>query len=105
MSAPFKKLTESQMERLALLLEELGEAQHAIGKIIRHGYESSHPQTCITNTVMLESELGDVIYSIKLMIENGDINKDRVEEAIKSKQNRVKKYLHFSHKYPMLDLF
>ena len=38
-----KILTLSRLERLALLLEELGEAQQVIGKILRHGYDSRHP--------------------------------------------------------------
>ena len=36
----FNKLSAAEAERLALLLEELGEAQQAIGKILRHGYEN-----------------------------------------------------------------
>ena len=39
----FNQLTPAEAERLALLLEELGEAQQAIGKILRHGYASTHP--------------------------------------------------------------
>lgn len=38
MSQPFNQLTNAQAERLHILLEELGEAQQAIGKILRHGY-------------------------------------------------------------------
>ncbi len=47
----FNGLTDAQAERLALLLEELGEAQQAIGKILRHGYESMSPfdETKTTN--------------------------------------------------------
>lgn len=39
----FNGLTPAEAERLALLSEELGEAQQAIGKILRHGYDSSNP--------------------------------------------------------------
>ena len=39
----FNKLTAAQTERLAILSEELGEAQQAIGKIMRHGYDSCNP--------------------------------------------------------------
>jgi hypothetical protein len=35
----FNSLTPAELERLSLLLEELGEAQQAIGKILRHGYK------------------------------------------------------------------
>jgi hypothetical protein len=40
MTVNFNGLAPAETERLALLLEELGEAQQAIGKILRHGYES-----------------------------------------------------------------
>lgn len=46
MSKFSNKLNDAQSERLALLLEELGEAQQAIGKILRHGYQSrTEPNT------------------------------------------------------------
>lgn len=38
MDEPFNDLSNAELERLALLLEELGEAQQVIGKILRHGY-------------------------------------------------------------------
>ena len=36
-------LNDAEAERLAILLEEFGEAQQAVGKILRHGYESYDP--------------------------------------------------------------
>lgn len=36
----FNQLSPAEAERLALLSEELGEAQQAIGKILRHGQPS-----------------------------------------------------------------
>lgn len=44
MNTPFSNdLTPAQAERLAILAEECGEVVQAIGKILRHGYESCHP--------------------------------------------------------------
>ena len=37
----FNKLSDAETERLAILAEEMGEAQQAIGKIIRHARELS----------------------------------------------------------------
>ena len=45
----FNQLSDAQLERLYILSEELGEAQQAVGKILRHGYDSKHPETGITN--------------------------------------------------------
>lgn len=42
---PFNELNPAQVELLALLAEEMGEAIQAIGKVLRHGYESYHPVT------------------------------------------------------------
>lgn len=60
---PFSnELTRAQLERLAILSEELGEAQQCIGKILRHGYDSHNPvvNTGMTNRRELERELGDI---------------------------------------------
>ena len=53
------ELTPAESERLALLSEEMGEAIQAIGKILRHGYESTGPKTIVRNRTSLEKELGD----------------------------------------------
>jgi hypothetical protein len=42
-SQHFNGLTPAEAERLALLAEECGEVIQAIGKVLRHGYESRHP--------------------------------------------------------------
>lgn len=90
----FNKLTLGQAERLALLLEELGEAQQAIGKILRHGYNSCHPDGGPNNRQMLQMELGDVQHAIRRLCANDELNPREIEkwEAIKAK--KVLKYLH-----------
>jgi NTP pyrophosphatase (non-canonical NTP hydrolase) len=40
---PFNKLTDAEAERLAMLIEECGEVIQAATKVLRHGYESFHP--------------------------------------------------------------
>lgn len=84
-------------ERLYLLLEELGEAQQAIGKILRHGYESSSPfdPNGATNRVLLEQELGDVLHAIDRMDFAGDIRFGHVTEYADRKARLVEKYLHY----------
>lgn len=75
-------LSDAQLERLAILSEELGEAQQAIGKIIRHGYDSNNPDLprpvyCgipTGNRQDLEKELGDVMYAIDALAATRDIN-------------------------------
>ena len=40
MTAHFNGLSESEQERLSILIEECGEVVQAACKILRHGYES-----------------------------------------------------------------
>ncbi len=60
----FNQLSPSEAERLAMLAEGCGEVVQAIGKILRHGYESTHPDGGPTNRATLERECGDVYHSI-----------------------------------------
>jgi len=90
----FNQLTPAEAERLALLSEELGEAQQAIGKILRHGYESTHPEGGPTNREALMRELGDVRAASWLMELGGDIDGTLVQRASADKLNKVKRYLH-----------
>lgn len=61
MTDHFNQLTPAQAERLAMLAEECAEVISVIGKILRHGYDSYHPNTpAITNRDLLAHELADV---------------------------------------------
>jgi len=61
MTDPFNGLTPAQAERLAMLAEECGEVIQVIGKILRHGYDSSHPSDrTVTNRELLGRELTDL---------------------------------------------
>lgn len=93
---PFNGLTPAELERLALLLEEQGEAQQAIGKILRHGYEEYSPfdKTKTTNRKSLEKELGDVGYAIFLLTDTGDLSAHNIEEMKRLKNLKIGPYLH-----------
>lgn len=57
----FNGLTPAQAELLAMLAEECGEVIQVVGKILRHGYESYHPdRPHITNHDLLAAELTDL---------------------------------------------
>lgn len=90
----FNGLTPAQAERLALLLEEMGEAQQIIGKILRHGYESNRPDGWKTNRELLEKELGDVRHSMIRLCESGDLSKDKIHKHAESKRLTVAMWLH-----------
>lgn len=96
MSEPFNKLSQAELERLAILSEELGEVQQIIGKIIRHGWESYSPfdESKTTNRQLLEKELGDVHAIRNLMIRRGDIDFLEIKLHGKEKEKRIQPYLH-----------
>lgn len=96
MKEPFNRLTAPQAERLAVLAEELGEAVQAVGKVLRFGYDTrchgdpANP----SGRELLEIELGDVVYAIRMMNRSGDISEQAIDSAAVKKQGRPEKYLH-----------
>lgn len=88
-------LNDAQGERLALLLEEMGEAQQVIGKILRHGYESYHPRFPEkTNRQDLEKELGHVMLTVQMMIKKGDLIEKEILDYRLDKSLSIGDYLH-----------
>ena len=91
----FNGLSPAEAERLALLLEEMGEVQQIVGKVLRHGYERHNPvHPGDTNRQMLEKELGDVMHAIRRMAVAEDIYLDTIESHAEEKALSVKQYLH-----------
>lgn len=85
----------AQIERLAWLMEELGETIQAIGKILRHGYESKDPDnpTHKGNKDDLEREMADVYAALTLLSNHGDINLMNVMSYSMTKSRS--KYFHY----------
>lgn len=90
----FNQLTPAEAERLALLAEELGEAMQAIGKVLRHGYESTHPDGGPTNREALERECGDVRHAMIRLCNEGDLSRRAIHERANAKTTSVLPYLH-----------
>jgi hypothetical protein len=97
----FNRLNPAEAERLALLLEEMAESIHAIGKILRHGYESTNPimPNGLNNREWLETEIAHVFVAARLMFDAGDIRRSTCEDHQKDKQESVRRYLH--HQGPL----
>ena len=89
-------LTDAQLERLAILSEELGEAQQCIGKIIRHGYHSWNPTVVSTKTNKeeLARELGHVNFAIDMILQSEDIEGDQVSFSYVEKEKSIQRWLH-----------
>jgi len=75
MQQPFNNLTPAEAERLAMLAEECGEVVKVVGKILRHGYNSHHPDTpYFSNLAKLEAEVRDIFAVHWAMVEQGDVS-------------------------------
>jgi len=67
-------LTPAEAERLAMLAEEAGEIIQAIGKALRHGYESKWPNG-MTNREYIRAEVTDFLGVLQLCTEENDLEK------------------------------
>lgn len=88
-------LTPGEIERLAILAEECGEAAQAIGKVLRFGWESSSPYRGAngrTNRADLERELGNIRAVVNLMLDAGDVRLNAVQSWQRNKREALKKW-------------
>lgn len=83
--------TKSQ-EILNILQEESAEVIQIISKINRFGLTGFHPNDHKTNKERLEEELGDLQCMINLLIENGIVNKQKINVAENAKLEKLKKW-------------
>ena len=90
----FNQLTEAEQERLVRYMEECAEVIQIGAKILRHGFESTHPDGGPTNRELLEMESGHVMSSLRSMIGFCDLASYRIIVAESAKDASVGKYLH-----------
>lgn len=70
----FNGLSPAEAERLAMLMEEAAEVVQVVGKILRHGYDSWHPDDrTMTNRMLLEKELADFMAVREAMLKARDL--------------------------------
>ena len=79
-----------EMETLLILQEECGELTQAISKCFRFGKDSEWDGT--TNKRRLESEIGDVLAMIDILVESGYVSDDTLNASRKAKKEKLKKW-------------
>ena len=99
MTDHFNKLTPAEAERLAMLAEECGEVIQVVGKILRHGYESYHPDSPdVSNRDLLAKEVADVTSIIDRMVFCSDMRTGQIEShychGTGSNWSRKKRFTH-----------
>jgi len=70
-------------------MEECGELQVAIAKILRFGASSYNPETEVYNSEAMFIECADVVYSIGNIF---DMNQESFKARITEKHHRVNQY-------------
>lgn len=92
--ANFNRLTPKETEALALLAEECAEVVQIVGKILRHGLDSWHPDTGQGNRALLAKEIGDVRAAMIIAFDEGVADRVLANDAMVNKLKRVGMYLH-----------
>ena len=90
-------LSPAQLERLAILQEEMCEAGQIIQKIVRHGYESYDPTIegdFTTNRQLLEKELGHVLSALDRLDAADEVIFITMDVHAKNKAFSAQPYLH-----------
>jgi len=99
----FNQLKPEEAERLAILAEELAEAIHVIGKILRHGYSSHHPHDITrSNRTLLSEEIGHIRFIVGEMCACRDISAFIMQTSAEEKKRRIGKYLHHNNFDPFV---
>jgi hypothetical protein len=81
------RLTDDEVERLALCSESCSRVAAEVGWILRDGWESPENKG-VTNRMAVEREVGRVCYALDLLFEVGDVRRGEVE-AWKAKFGRI----------------
>lgn len=92
---PFNQLSPAQAELLACVGEESGEISQVVGKILRHGYESHHPDFPLTtNRELLQKELGDLLAIQERLVQAGELDVLAIRRHADAKHKNLPNWLH-----------
>jgi hypothetical protein len=101
-SENFNNLTPAETERLAMLAEECAEVIQVVGKILRHGYDSSNPTIPKEHGVFIPTNFGDLIKELRDiqgviygMVQARDLPRDFLENE--EPENVWQKKLKWTH--------
>lgn len=87
------KATTEEKEILNILSEECAEVIQAISKILRFGFDSTHPSdNTYTNRNHLTEELGDLYCMLNIISQKNIVNVEQVIQYAESKLSKLRKY-------------
>lgn len=79
-------------EALDILQEECAEVIVEVSKCRRFGLDSVHYKTGVKHSAMLETEVGDVLAMIDILIERGILDPATLDLAKDAKKDKLKKW-------------
>lgn len=87
-------LAPHELEALACLAEECGEAVAIIGKALRHGLDSTHPNGGPDNREEIGREVGNIMAMAQICMKLGVLNRIEFLNGERHKWVNVGQYLH-----------
>lgn len=93
-------MTNTELELLGLLQEECAEVIQIVSKVRRFGYDSQNPYdpSGKSNLTLLKDEVGDVLAILKLLLQEGNLKKEEIDERVDWKLQKLD--LHWGYKLP-----
>jgi NTP pyrophosphatase (non-canonical NTP hydrolase) len=79
-------------EALGILQEECAEVIVEVSKCNRFGMDSNHYKTGLKHSIMLETEIGDMLALVDILIEQGVLDVDGLEVAKENKKQKLKQW-------------
>ena len=103
MSTHVNELSHAELERIGILVEELGEVCQVLGKVLRHGLEASNPNLkhAPTNRQDLEKELGDLKNATNMLVEEEMVSQAAIDARADYKSATIDMWLHYLSKHPI----
>lgn len=84
-------MNEIDREVLVITQEECAEVIQEISKIFRFGIDNEHKSGAIHRAV-LESEIGDLLFMLDLLVDRGLVNQDNIDQAKQEKFRKLQIY-------------
>lgn len=84
-----------KQELLLVMMEECAEVIQAVSKVRRFGETAYNPldKKKIPNMTCLETEIGDILGVLKLLIDEGHVDGDNIQKAAEKKVKKLDKYM------------
>ena len=84
------QLNDKTKESLIILQEECAEVVQEVSKCFRFGLDSKHYKTGLSHATMLETQIGDVLALVDILVDKGIINLNNLELAKAAKKEKLK---------------